>query len=500
MKNKVVLFYPPYSGKPLGPPLSLLSLATPLQQAGFDVSLVDAAVEPDYLDRIATEVETALCFGVSLLTGPMIRDAVKACKMVRRLRPELPIVFGGWHPTLLPEQTLQANYVNVVVRGQGELTFLEVAQRLQSGGSLEGIPGVSFKHNGWLVHNPERPVANVNQLPMAAYYLVDVDAYARVCGKRKTVYASSVGCPYACNYCTDTVFYNRRFNALKADRVVQEVTELARRYRLEEISFLDSNFLVDVKRAVAIAQGIIESGVKFGWTFQASTDLLCRMTDQEVRLLGKAGVSHMGFGTESGAEEVLQFMNKPHQKIADMFETARKCQAADIKVTFNLIVGYPGETEEHRAQTFRIMDQISRRFACVNFSPNVFTPYPGIPIWPQLSKLGVNQPESLEGWANMQLGSNLLPWLQGAEYRRMKRMLSYFVLANQTRRLSQRGTRPLRTRKITNMLASPLAWRLRHKFYRFPIELWLARLRRQLSLRRSLLTGQSLGADLERIH
>jgi anaerobic magnesium-protoporphyrin IX monomethyl ester cyclase len=499
MKNRVLLFFPPYSGKALGPPLSLLSLATPLRQAGYPVNIIDAAIEPNYLKQIASEIRDSLCFGVSLLTGPMILQAIEASRLVRRIRPDVPILLGGWHPTLLPEQTLQADYVDVVVRGQGELTLVELVRKIAAGESFSEVPGVSFKDGPRIVHNPERPVTNVNKLPMPAYDLVDVDAYEKACGTRKTVYASSVGCPYACNYCTDTVFYNRKFNALTAARVVSEVTELVQRYRLAEVSFLDSNFPVDVKRAAAIARGFIESGVKFRWTFQGSTDLLCRMSDEDVELLGQAGVSHMGFGTESASEEVLKLMNKPHQKIADMFETARKCQKAKIKATFNLIIGYPGETDTHRAETLRIMGEIAREFPNVSFSPNIFTPYPGIAIWEKLRQLGVREPQSLEEWANMPLGRNLLPWLQGPAYRRVNRMLSYFALNHQMHKTTYRRSQSGLRKRLSVLLAAPLAWRLRHRFYRFPLELWMMRLKHQLVLRRSLLTGQSLGSDLERI-
>jgi len=497
MKPKVLLFFPPYAGQALGPPMSLLNLATPLEEAGYVPSLIDAIIEPNYLERIAREVNEACCFGVSLLTGPMILPAIEASRLVRRLRPELPIIYGGWHPTLLPEQTLKAEYIDAVVRGQGELSFTEVLKRIHAGESLSGVAGVSLKEGDRIVHNPERPVINVNKLPLPAYHLVDFDAYEKACGIRKTVYASSVGCPYACNYCTDTVFYKRKFNALTAQRVVSEVTDLVQRYRLEEVSFLDSNFPVDLKRAIAIARGFIEAGIKFRWTFQASTDLLCRMSDEEVQLLGRAGVSHMGFGTESASEEVLRMMNKPHQHIADMYETARKCKLANVKVTFNLIIGYPGETESHRAETLRVMGEISRHFPNVSFSPNIFTPYPGIAVWDQLRELGLQEPRSLEEWANMPLGKNLLPWLQGAEYQRVRRMVSYFLLNHQIHKRRHRLS-PLR-RKLLRMFTAPLGWRLRHKFYRFPLELWLLQLKNRLVVRRSLLTGQSLGPDLEKI-
>ncbi len=130
--------------------------------------------------------------------------------------------------------------------------------------------------------------------------------------------------------------------------IVEDVSRLVRQHDLSEIALVDSNFLVDTKRAVAIAQGFLEAGLKIRWTFQASTDLLCRMSDSEVQLLGQSGVSHIGFGTESASPEVLKRMNKPHQHIPDMFEAARKCAAANIRVTYNLIFGFPGEDDVHQ--------------------------------------------------------------------------------------------------------------------------------------------------------
>jgi anaerobic magnesium-protoporphyrin IX monomethyl ester cyclase len=174
--------------------------------------------------------------------------------------------------------------VDAIVRGQGELTLVELAHRLAEGLGLHGVRGLSFKDEDGIHHEPERPVANINDLPAPAYHLANVDVYASVTGVRQLAYASSVGCPYACNYCTDMVFYKPRFNAYRADRVVSDLAELVPRYGIEEVALLDSNFQVDIKRAVAIARGIVASGIKFRWDFQASTDFVARMSENDVGL------------------------------------------------------------------------------------------------------------------------------------------------------------------------------------------------------------------------
>jgi anaerobic magnesium-protoporphyrin IX monomethyl ester cyclase len=496
-KRKVVLFYPPYEGDPLGAPLCLLSLAAPLLAEEFEVCIVDAAIVPDWEERILREVRDALCLGISVLTGPMIRGAIRIAKAVKAADPAFPVIFGGWHPSLVPGQTLNERYVDAVVRGQGDLTLLEIVRRLADGKPYNDVAGVSTKPFGLTQHSPERRTALLDDLPMPAFHLTDFDAYERASGIRKLAYATSVGCPYACNYCTDMVFYKRKFNALSAERVVNEVTDLVDRYRIDEVAMLDSNLPVDWRRAVAIAQGFLDSGLHFDWTFQASTDFLSRMSDDDVRMLGASGVTHMGFGTESTSADVLKLMNKRHQRLNEMYETARKAALGGIHVTFNLIFGYPGETETNRIETLATMSDIAREFWNVSFSPNIFTPYPGIPIWPQLKELGLREPETLAEWIDLPLGKKPLPWLQGDELARLRKMLEFFLLNNQLRKATK--NHPGLRQGLRRALGAPLRWRIRSNKYSFPWELWVARSFEKIVTRRSLLTGQPLSTKVSEV-
>ena len=489
-KHKVVLFYPPYDGPPLGAPLPLLCLAAPLVRAGLEVKIIDNFLAPDFEAELIRETRGALCLGVSLLTGPMISAAIKAAETVKLHHPGLPIIFGGWHPSLAVEQTLCEPFVDAIVRGQGELTLLELVNRIAQGKPWHGVRGLSFKDGNQVIHEAERPIANINDLPAPEYELVDHTIYARASGRRQLAYTSSVGCPYQCNYCTDQVFYKRRFNAYSAERVVSDLTELVPRHRIEHVPFFDSNFLVDRKRAAAIARGIVDSGIRFEWDFQASTDFLARMSDDDVHLLAESGVRHIGFGTESTSQEVLQLMNKKFQRVDQMVESARKTELAGIPVVFNIILGYPGETAADRQHTFRTMSEIAREYPNVSFSPNIFTPYPGIPIWPQLKELGVWEPRSLREWETLALGVNVLPWLRGEELRTLQRSLEYFLLNNQIRKATK--AIPWMRRGVRRALGAPIRWRIGRNRYSFPWELWVSRAMERLATRRSLLTGQVL--------
>jgi radical SAM superfamily enzyme YgiQ (UPF0313 family) len=157
-RRKVILFYPAYEGLPLGAPVCLLAVAASLREAGFRPVLIDAAIEPDYKNRACQELEGACCLGISVLTGPMIRGAIEVAKAVKVIRPKVPVVFGAWHPTLMPDETLAEHYVDIVVRGQGEVTICELVNALVEKRSLRDVAGISWKIDVMRTHNPDRTV------------------------------------------------------------------------------------------------------------------------------------------------------------------------------------------------------------------------------------------------------------------------------------------------------------------------------------------------------
>ncbi len=170
------------------------------------------------------ELKDALCLAVSLVTGPMIRETEQIARAAKMLNTDLPVVLGGWHPSLLPDQTLAAEFVDIVIAGQGEDAMLEVVQCIEDRASLKGIEGVGYKEDGRLVFNPARTLRPISELPPKAYHLADFNAYERLCGRRWSMYISSLACPYNCGYCTNQGVYGRKWNALEPAQVASEET------------------------------------------------------------------------------------------------------------------------------------------------------------------------------------------------------------------------------------------------------------------------------------
>src|SRR5229473_2985945 len=263
--RKIVFFFPSFASSDATAPLGILAVATPLIRAGYQIVLIDSTITPDYKKRVLEEVRDALCLGISLVTGPMIRETVEIAKAIKAWNPDFPIILGGWHPSLLPAQTLQASYIDYVVRGQGEESFLELVGHIENRSAPDFVAGIGFKRDNKLIFTPERALKPIADLPPKAYHLADFDAYERVCGRRWAMYTSSLACPYDCAYCTNNGVYGRKWNALEPAQVAEETVDLVTRYGLELLWIVDDNFLVDKERALGIAEGILARGANFKW-------------------------------------------------------------------------------------------------------------------------------------------------------------------------------------------------------------------------------------------
>src|SRR5579871_5199977 len=143
--RKVVFFFPAFSSQEATAPLGILAVSTPLLRAGYEVRIIDSTITPNFQKRALEELDDALCLAISLVTGPMIRETVQIARAAKKRYPDKPVILGGWHPSLLPDQTLAAEYVDVVVKGQGEDAMLEIVERIAAGESLRGIEGVGYK-------------------------------------------------------------------------------------------------------------------------------------------------------------------------------------------------------------------------------------------------------------------------------------------------------------------------------------------------------------------
>jgi radical SAM superfamily enzyme YgiQ (UPF0313 family) len=470
--KKVLLFFPSYRSIEAAPPLALLALAPILERQGYAIDIIDSTVEPQFEQRILSQIDQSICLGISIVTGPMIEEAIQVARAVKSKNPGFPVILGGWHPSTIAAQSLAASYIDIVVRGQGELTLGEIAPRLEAREGLDGIAGCSFKKaSGEVIHNPNRPTTYIEDLPPKSYHLVDLERYARLSGRRWVTYTSSHGCPYDCGFCSNASLYGRAWNALPAARVVSEMTGLVRRFRLDMVDIIDDNFLVDRPRGVDIASGIIESGEKFEWCIQTTANFLLKTSDHDLKLMRRSGLSRVFIGAESGSDDVLRSVNKVRfQGTRVLHDVAEILYRAGITCTFSLIFGLPGEAEEDRRQTLEMVREIKGRFPTTEFHSNIYTPYPGAPNFRQAVAMGLREPQTLEEWAAFYPKFQRLPWLDEPTHQRIQLIREYIRIGFGAAPVGRRN----RAREaVVRMLAPAARLRLRRGQYSVPMELWL---------------------------
>jgi anaerobic magnesium-protoporphyrin IX monomethyl ester cyclase len=468
--GKVVFFFPSFASTEATAPLGILAVATPLLRAGYTVRLIDSTITPNYKKRVLDEVKDAICLCVSLVTGPMIRETVEIARAVKEWNAAFPVILGGWHPSLLPKQTLEAECVDIIVRGQGEDTLLELVQHLESHSAIDLIAGIGYKRNEKLFLTPERPLKPIVDLPPKAYHLADFDAYERSCGRRWAMYTSSLACPFDCAYCTNGGVYGRKWNALPPEQFVAETVDLTERYALELLWVVDDNFLVDLDRARLIAEGLVRANAGFKWSIQATTNLTARLSPEDLKLLRRSGLHQICQGVDSGSPKILKLMNKTFQDFDDIYACAARCLRAGIRPSFNIIFAYPGEGQKELRETVSFMMDVCRRFPGAEFWTNIFTPYPGSPVMERAAELGIQVPTSLEGWADFFPRYTVLPWLNGRQHERLQVMRDYLRIAFDRVPIAA-DARDSFTRFAQKALSIPARWRLDHDCFAFPFEL-----------------------------
>lgn len=469
-KRKVVLFFPSYSSKEASPPLALISIAAPLVEEGYEVRIIDQTIEDDYVGVVLREVRDALCLGISIITGPMIRGAVEVGRAVKAAFPHLPVVLGGWHPSILPEQTLAADFVDVVALKQGEMTLLDLVRAFEDGTELGKVSGILWKDGEESHWSPPRRYPKVSELPsrLPGYDLVDYDFYESRTGLRWVMYSTSHGCPFNCAYCSNASVYGRNLDALPVEQVVDEVTYLVRRHGIRLLGIIDDIFFAFMDRCLEMAEGFIRSGVSFEWYIQDRADSWARLTPEQTRLYRRSGLVRVHFGAESGSDTVLKSIEK-RSNVEKTLIAIDRCTKADIRASLGFILGLPSEEETELYETLQLIDTVYRRYPKADCYTNIFTPYPGSPLWPVAIEKGFQPPESFEAWADFYPRVTRLSWLSDAEHRRLQIIRQYLRFAyHQVNVGEKRYSR--RHRTILHALKPSSRLRVRHRWFGLPWE------------------------------
>jgi radical SAM superfamily enzyme YgiQ (UPF0313 family) len=378
----IVLINPPQSTRYPQPPLGLALIAAILEKEGYPVKLLDANTLELRPEDISTMAIGADIIGITAMT-PTIGAALSIARHVKQAKHDLDIVMGGPHATLLPEETLNSSHdIDIIVRGEADETIIELLRALEDKRPLNGIAGISFRSDDKVVHTVDRTtIVDMDSLPFPAYHLLLWQRYRphppHGLVMPFAALVTSRGCPYHCAYCSKPVF-GSRFRAQSPGRVVEEMAYLKDRFGVKEIAFYDDSFTLDKKRVHAIAEKIIDTGLKLAWTCETRVNLVDR---ELLRHMKQAGCYAVAYGIESASPEIIKTLQKDIT-LEQVEEAVRDSREVDLQVIGYFMLGSPGETPETIRHTIGFAKKLKVDFA--QFS--VTTPFPGTELYELYTK------------------------------------------------------------------------------------------------------------------
>ncbi len=442
-------------------PLGLLAVGSHLDPARYRVVIVDGRLETDPIAAVLARLEDAVCLGIGVLTGAPIKDAVEVSRAAKARFPELPIVWGGWHPSLFATECFEEPSVDVTVQAQGEETLDALLSSLASGlnvTSLDGLSGLSYRRpSGDPVRNPPRLLSNINGFRPHDYDLLPVERFFALKGKRQLDFIASQGCHFRCAFCADPYVYGRKWVGLTPSRTGEEIERLWRRYRFDDVNFQDETFFTYLDRVEAIAEEFLRRGLPVTWAATMRADQGDRLTDDVMAKCRKSGLRRVIIGVESGSQEMMDWIRKDI-RIEQVFSAAEKCLRHGVAVNFPFIVCFPGETDESIAKSLAMAKTLREMSPSFQTPIFYFKPYPGTPLTEQAVRDGYVPPRNLDEWARFDIYDSSGPWGTPARQRLIERFKFYQQVAYD---------KPRRPFDPVRRLAR---WRCDRRLFGFPIE------------------------------
>ena len=426
-KPKIVLFLPhradPSRGERFSAdllPLELLQIASGPVADGFEVVMIDAMIEPDYLKKIDEACEGALLFASSCILGYQVYDGYVAAKMVREKHPNLPIIWGGWFPSVTPEMYITNGIADAVGIGQGELTFRDVCNALACGESLESVPGLCVAKDGKPFYTPHRAVVGFDKFEPVPWHLLEYDRYVKMqltpSGNMKVRHRfplpgkwtpdnppkgfsmfSSFGCPEPCTFCCSPQLTGRRWKAITGRELAEQTAELQQRFGFDVLRFQDANFGVAEKRTKEYCEGLIDLKVPIHWNGTIEIETIMRYKETTLDLLEESQCHLLWLGAETGTKE-MQDRIKKHIGIDNIPVAVGKLVKRNITPGTFWIIGYPGESEESMAATLKEAAHLKYLYPQAGSDVYPFRPIPGTADFTQAVADGYQAPTTFEEW------------------------------------------------------------------------------------------------------
>jgi anaerobic magnesium-protoporphyrin IX monomethyl ester cyclase len=383
---KITLVNPPYPpsvhSHPPFIPLGLAYLGAVAERAGHEVAIIDCQAEKLTYEafRVRIARTPSEVIGVTATTL-LYKSAMKLITIAKETQPEAVTVLGGSHGTFWDENALnEYPSLDIVVRKEGEQSFIELLERLQTHSGLSGLLGITYRNKDKITRNADRPfIKDLDSLPFPAHHLIPLENLKHN-GKILFPLISSRGCVYWCDFCSTVRMFGRGYRMRNAKNVVDEMQFVHDKYGVEQVTFYDDAFTVDRDRVIKICDELHARKLHMIWDCGTRVD----MVDRELmKTMRDAGCIAVWLGVESGSEVILGAMNKSI-KLNQTRIAYKTAHDVGLMTIANVVLGFPGETEQTARETIRFVKELDPDD--VGFY--VATPYPGTPMYEQVVKNG----------------------------------------------------------------------------------------------------------------
>ncbi len=418
------------------------------------------------------DLQDCLAVGITSLTGPQIADGIELSRKIKEIAPNIPIVWGGWHPSLLPHQTLSNAYIDYVVRGQGEITFTELLRVFQKDGDPSSIKGLLYKKNGVIVDNGMRELQDINEFPSLAYHLIDLKKYPgrpSTPADTYTTIRTQQGCPFRCEFCAEPIVYLRKSVRYTPQRTVDEIERLVNDYGVTEISFQDPTFVLTINHLKEFCTEMIRRRLNVKWVATARYTTIARMNEEMLSLLKQSGCDILHPGVEAGSQEMMDYIKKD-QKLDDLMECVEKLARHNIRGLYSFIIGMPGEPEGEISKVFQIVKEIKERDPEAIVPVNFYTPYPISSLYKKAIQQGFKEPETLEGWKDFSARKNRMPWVSRKMEDEVMKKDKYYLPAAFPSDVMKRKMMKGNVKWLYRLFHIIAKFRVDHNWYSFDID------------------------------
>lgn len=447
-------------------PLALIYSAIHLHRE-YQVVIIDLRFTVDWRRRLRHELALApVGVAITSMTGKQIASALEVSRFVKK-HSRVPVIWGGIHPTLIPQTTIAHPDVDLVVCGEGEETFRDLIGALARGEPVQGIPGVWSKAKGAVVPGGRRAFIDLDALPEIPYELVDLERHIADGPRGRTIsLVTSRGCPEACRFCYNTAASDRRWRGFKPERVLAEIAFFVEKYRVRHVLIHDDNFFVDLQRVQAVAEGILSRGWGITWeVIGVHPRIMAQVSETEWAFLETSGLTGIAVGAESGRQETIDFIAKNY-RVEDLIAGNRRLARTGIVPTYCFISGWPGETVDQVRQIVELMFALKRDNPHTVYGTiRPLIVYPGTGMFDYALAHGYVPPARLEDWAGFAWFNYLdlsIPWTTRDRRRWLINCYYSTVLMNPEYVFVRSWVFKLLARII-----SPIAaWRVRHLEFR----------------------------------